>query len=153
MRLGLEKRKRGVCEVSMNFYLHKLTTLPPPNNPFNPSGLATSFFNDKNRNMVRDLVELLQEAKQELPKWLEAIASETRWGGGGGGGRGRSGGGKRFGGGFGSRDYRQVDRNKTSHSGGSSRPGFSNFGGGEWVSVGGPPLSPPPFPPSFHYLY
>ncbi|XP_050731806.1 ATP-dependent RNA helicase DDX3X-like isoform X5 [Eriocheir sinensis] len=93
-------------------------------------GLATSFFNDKNRNMVRDLVELLQEAKQELPKWLEVIASETRWGGGGGGGRGRSGGGgKRFGGGFGSRDYRQVDRNKTSHSGGSSRPGFSNFGG------------------------
>ncbi|KAK8379139.1 hypothetical protein O3P69_019169 [Scylla paramamosain] len=92
-------------------------------------GLATSFFNDKNRNMVRDLVELLQEAKQELPKWLEVIASETRWGGGGGGGRGRSGGGKRFGGGFGSRDYRQVDRNKSSHTGGSSRPGFSNFGG------------------------
>lgn len=92
-------------------------------------GLATSFFNDKNRNMVRDLVELLQEAKQELPKWLEVIASETRWGGGGGGGRGRSGGGKRFGGGFGSRDYRQVDRNKTSHTGGSARPGFSNFGG------------------------
>lgn len=115
-------------------------------------GLATSFFNDKNRNMVRDLVELLQEAKQELPKWLEVIASETRWGGGGGGGRGRSGGGgKRFGGGFGSRDYRQVDRNKTSHSGGSSRPGFSNFGGGEWVSVGGPPPSLPlPHPPPPH---
>lgn len=94
-------------------------------------GLATSFFNDKNRNMVRDLVELLQEAKQELPKWLEAIASETRWGGGGGGGRGRSG-GKRFGGGgFGSRDYRQVDRSKGSHSSGPARPsgGFNNFGG------------------------
>ncbi|KAK3858856.1 hypothetical protein Pcinc_034983, partial [Petrolisthes cinctipes] len=97
-------------------------------------GLATSFFNDKNRNMVRDLVELLQEAKQELPKWLEVIASETRWGGGGGRGRsGGGGGGKRFGGGgFGSRDYRQVDRNKGSHTGGgTARPGagFSNFGG------------------------
>lgn len=93
-------------------------------------GLATSFFNDKNRNMVRDLVELLQEAKQELPKWLEAIASETRWGGGGGGGRGRSG-GKRFGGGFGSRDYRQVDRSKGSHNSGPARPsgGFNSFGG------------------------
>lgn len=92
-------------------------------------GLATSFFNDKNRNMVRDLVELLQEAKQELPKWLEAIASETRWGGGGGG-RGRSG-GKRFGGGFGSRDYRQADRSKGPHTSGPARPGgtFNNFGG------------------------
>ncbi|KAK7077178.1 ATP-dependent RNA helicase ddx3x [Halocaridina rubra] len=88
-------------------------------------GLATSFFNDKNRNMVRDLVELLQEAKQELPKWLEAIASENRWGSGG---RGRSG-GKRFGGGFGSRDYRQADRNKAPHSAGPARPGgaFNNF--------------------------
>lgn len=78
--------------------------------------------------MVRDLVELLQEAKQELPKWLEAVASDTRWGGGGG--RGRSG-GKRFGSGFGSRDYRQVDRSKGSHNAGPSRPGgFNNFGGG-----------------------
>ncbi|XP_045598103.1 ATP-dependent RNA helicase DDX3X isoform X4 [Procambarus clarkii] len=94
-------------------------------------GLATSFFNDKNRNMVRDLVELLQEAKQELPKWLEAIASESRWGGGTG--RGRSSGGKRFGGGFGSRDYRQVDRNKGGPhtAGGPARPGgtFNSFGG------------------------
>ncbi|XP_050731805.1 putative ATP-dependent RNA helicase Pl10 isoform X4 [Eriocheir sinensis] len=99
-------------------------------------GLATSFFNDKNRNMVRDLVELLQEAKQELPKWLEVIASETRWGGGGGGGRGRSGGGgKRFGGGFGSRDYRQVDRNKTSHSG--APPHFNHYGGYSGFSGGG----------------
>ncbi|XP_050731804.1 putative ATP-dependent RNA helicase Pl10 isoform X3 [Eriocheir sinensis] len=103
-------------------------------------GLATSFFNDKNRNMVRDLVELLQEAKQELPKWLEVIASETRWGGGGGGGRGRSGGGgKRFGGGFGSRDYRQVDRNKTSHSGVvfAAPPHFNHYGGYSGFSGGG----------------
>lgn len=80
--------------------------------------------------MVRDLVELLQEAKQELPKWLEAISSETRWGGGGTT-RGRSG-AKRFGSGFGSRDYRQVDRSKGSHASGASRPGggFNTFGGG-----------------------
>ncbi|XP_064097392.1 ATP-dependent RNA helicase DDX3X-like isoform X2 [Macrobrachium nipponense] len=89
-------------------------------------GLATSFFNDKNRNMVRDLVELLQEAKQELPKWLEAIASESRWGTGA---RGRTG-GKRFGGGFGSRDYRQADRSKANHTTGPARPGggFNSFG-------------------------
>lgn len=79
--------------------------------------------------MVRDLVELLQEAKQELPKWLEAIASEARFGGGGG--RGRAG-AKRFGGGFGSRDYRQADRNKGPHTAGPARPGggFNSFGGG-----------------------
>ncbi|CAL4082064.1 unnamed protein product, partial [Meganyctiphanes norvegica] len=92
-------------------------------------GLATSFFNDKNRNMVRDLVELLQEAKQELPKWLEAIACEARWGGGSGGGR-RGGGGKRFHGGFGSRDYRQQDRHKNMNGPGRGPSNFNNFGGG-----------------------
>ena len=92
-------------------------------------GLATSFFNDKNRNMVRDLLELLQEAKQELPKWLEAVAAECRWGGGGGGGR-RGGQSKRFSGGFGSRDYRTQDRKGGgSHSSGNVRPGFNTFGG------------------------
>ena len=28
--------------------------------------------------MVRDLVELLQEAKQDIPKWLESFAAEHR---------------------------------------------------------------------------
>lgn len=41
-------------------------------------GLATSFFNDKNRNLTRDLVELLIETKQELPTWLENMGAETR---------------------------------------------------------------------------
>jgi len=95
-------------------------------------GVATTFFNEKNRNMARDLVELLAEAKQELPKWLEAIASETRWGGGG---SSRRGGSSRNAGGFGSRDYRQ----KSSSSGGgfsrSGGGGFNNFGGGS--SYGG----------------
>ena len=46
-------------------------------------GLATSFFNDKNRNIVRDLMELLAEAKQEVPSWLESMAYEARQSGGG----------------------------------------------------------------------
>lgn len=87
------------------------------------SGLATSFFNDKNRNMVRDLVELLQEAKQDLPKWLEAVASETRWGTTG---RRGGGAGKRFSGGFGSRDYRQQDRKGPHNPGLGGRPGAYN---------------------------
>merc|ERR1719264_2338098 len=41
-------------------------------------GLATSFFNDKNRNLVKELVELIVESNQELPSWLEALAMESR---------------------------------------------------------------------------
>ena len=41
-------------------------------------GLATSFFNDKNKNIIRDLCELLIEAKQEVPTWLESMSYESR---------------------------------------------------------------------------
>merc|ERR1719510_269453 len=41
-------------------------------------GLATSFFNEKNRNLTKDLVELIVESNQELPGWLEALAMESR---------------------------------------------------------------------------
>lgn len=41
-------------------------------------GLATSFFNDKNKNMAVDLCELINETKQELPHWLIAISKEVQ---------------------------------------------------------------------------
>ena len=44
-------------------------------------GLATSFFNESNANIARDLFDLLTEAKQEIPQWLQAMASEVRFGG------------------------------------------------------------------------
>lgn len=52
-------------------------------------GLATSFFNEKNKNIVRDLMDLLVEAHQEVPSWLESMAYEARPAGGSrrGGGR------------------------------------------------------------------
>jgi len=78
-------------------------------------GLATSFFNDKNSNIVRDLLDLLIEAKQEVPEWLERCAASYRR-------PGQNRGGRRFGGQFGSRDYRQ--------SGGGGRGGGGNRGGG-----------------------
>uniref|UniRef100_A0A915IVQ2 RNA helicase n=1 Tax=Romanomermis culicivorax TaxID=13658 RepID=A0A915IVQ2_ROMCU len=56
-------------------------------------GVATSFFNDKNRNIARDLAELLIEANQELPDWLERVAKEAS--GGRSGGFSRRGGGRR----------------------------------------------------------
>lgn len=41
-------------------------------------GLATSFFNDKNRNMACDLIELLNEANQDTAEWLVTISKEVQ---------------------------------------------------------------------------
>ncbi len=38
-------------------------------------GRATSFFTEKNRGLARDLLHLLQEAKQEVPSWLRSDRS------------------------------------------------------------------------------
>jgi len=76
------------------------------------NGLATALVNEKNKNILRDLLELLQEAGQEIPPFLHSMASFSA---GGTSGRGRKG---RFGG----RDYRRDDR--------------GGGGGGSW---GGPP--------------
>ncbi|CAJ0750138.1 5759_t:CDS:2, partial [Entrophospora sp. SA101] len=66
-------------------------------------GLSTAFFNRSNKGIVKDLIELLREANQEIPGWLETVAREvqsysgtrsTR-------GRGRGGGGQ-------NRDYRKF---------------------------------------------
>lgn len=97
-------------------------------------GLATSFFNHKNHNLIRDLVSLLIEANQELPPWLDDMYTEARYSGGGGGGSsgsrrpGNTGKGGRFsGGGFGARDYRQQPSSGSGRSNGPSRP--SGYGG------------------------
>ncbi|KAG4065799.1 hypothetical protein HA402_012477 [Bradysia odoriphaga] len=72
-------------------------------------GVATSFFNEKNRTICADLVELLSETKQEVPSFLEDFMSSDRSHGGGrrGGSRGSrfSSGGSSFGV---SRDFRQT---------------------------------------------
>lgn len=41
-------------------------------------GQATSFFNEKNRNIATDLLDILTEAHQEVPEWLEGLARETK---------------------------------------------------------------------------
>ncbi|OJD35011.1 atp-dependent rna helicase ded1 [Diplodia corticola] len=70
------------------------------------TGISTAFFNRGNRGVVRDLIELLKEANQEVPSFLESIAREGSSFGGGRGGRGGRGRGatatrdvRRFGGG------------------------------------------------------
>ncbi|XP_048054709.1 DEAD-box helicase 3 X-linked b isoform X1 [Megalobrama amblycephala] len=86
-------------------------------------GLATSFFNDKNGNITKDLLDILVEAKQEVPSWLESLAYEHQHKSSS---RGRS---KRFSGGFGARDYRQTSSNPSS-GGFGSRGGRSTGGHG-----------------------
>jgi len=94
-------------------------------------GLATSFLNEKNKNIVRDLVDLLVEAKQEVPAWIESLAIEARYST-----NHTTRGGKRSqSGGFGSRDYRQAGR------GGSQTNKFNPASGnGMPPANGGPPL-------------
>ncbi|XP_030642832.1 DEAD-box helicase 3 X-linked a isoform X2 [Chanos chanos] len=112
-------------------------------------GLATSFYNDKNSNITKDLLDILVEAKQEVPSWLESLAYEHQHKSSN---RGRS---KRFSGGFGARDYRQMAggntfgargaRNTGGHGGnrgfGGNKGGFGNFGndgyGGNYGNYGG----------------
>uniref|UniRef100_UPI00358DEC3F putative ATP-dependent RNA helicase an3 isoform X2 n=1 Tax=Myxine glutinosa TaxID=7769 RepID=UPI00358DEC3F len=88
-------------------------------------GLATSFFNMKNSNLSRDLLELLVEAKQEMPSWLEGLGfgqgrSSAGWG------RGRRSAGA---GAFGGRDYRQSNNPAGARKGPSMGGRSSGFGG------------------------
>jgi len=91
-------------------------------------GLATSFFNDKNKNIVRDLCELLNEAHQEVPTWLESMSFESRHSSGSN--RRQP---KRFGGGFGGRDYRQQHGGGGGGGGGGPRNNTGGSGGGHNV--------------------
>lgn len=98
-------------------------------------GLATSFFNDRNINITKDLLDLLVEAKQEVPSWLENMAYEQHHKGGSSRGRSK---GRFSGGGFGARDYRTSSSAGPS-SFGSSRAssGRSSGGGGSSSGHGG----------------
>ncbi|CDW56616.1 atp dependent rna helicase pl10; atp dependent rn a helicase ddx3x; atp dependent rna helicase an3 [Trichuris trichiura] len=83
-------------------------------------GLATSFFNHKNRNVARDLAELIVEANQDLPDWLERLARENP----------RV---QPFGSNFGGRDFRDQYRSgggsNSNHYGGAPGRGSYSVGG------------------------
>ncbi|KAI6612949.1 DEAD-box ATP-dependent RNA helicase [Pyricularia oryzae] len=88
------------------------------------TGIATAFFDMKdNSGVAQELLNILKEAKQDIPPFLETAARMKSYGGGrgrGGGGRGRGGGGNR--------DFRKF--------GGGGGGGF-NGGGGGGFSGGG----------------
>jgi ATP-dependent RNA helicase DDX3X len=75
------------------------------------TGRSTSFYTDKNRNILPDMVALLHDAKQEVPKWMNVSPSFS-----GGGGRGGRGGRQ------GPRDVRSMDSRGGAphHSGGGN---------------------------------
>lgn len=94
------------------------------------SGLATALINEKNRNIVRDLTELLSEAGQEVPSFLTAMSRQVTTSGG----SRRRNGGNRFGG----RDYRKENGGGTGRSGGGGgRYGGGYSGGGGYGGNGG----------------
>ncbi|CAF1166690.1 unnamed protein product [Adineta ricciae] len=88
------------------------------------AGQATSFFNEKNRNIAMELLDILTEAHQEVPEWLEGLARETK--------RDnyskRNYGGNRRPGGFGARDYRTPAQIRGGRAGGNNRAGSSTGG-------------------------
>ncbi|KAH8650910.1 P-loop containing nucleoside triphosphate hydrolase protein [Tricladium varicosporioides] len=100
------------------------------------TGISTAFFNRGNRGVVRDLIELLKEANQEVPAFLENIAREGSGFGGGRGG-GRSGGRGR--GGAANRDFR-----KFGGGGGGFGGGAGGYGGPPPAAYGGGFGSAPP---------
>ncbi|PJF18047.1 ATP-dependent RNA helicase DED1 [Paramicrosporidium saccamoebae] len=89
-------------------------------------GKATSFFNDKNVNIRKELIELLSEANQEVPDWLQKM------GGFGGGRPNFSRGGVAYGGRQPTRDHRslgghaQESRSTTREDWGSARGGWGD---------------------------
>ncbi|KII87223.1 hypothetical protein PLICRDRAFT_663857 [Plicaturopsis crispa FD-325 SS-3] len=103
------------------------------------TGISTAFFNRGNRNIVRELVELLREANQEIPQWLETVAHEASFGGsfrgrgGGRGGRARGGAARDFrasSGGYGGGGYGGGGR-------GGGGPGYGGGGGPTYGGGGG----------------
>lgn len=95
------------------------------------TGISTAFFNRGNRGIVRDLIELLKEAHQEVPSFLENIARESSGFGGGRGGRGRGGGGR---GSAATRDVRRAPGGGGGYGGGGGGFGGSSggYGGGKY---------------------
>lgn len=95
-------------------------------------GMSTAFLNRGNRNIVRDLLELLREANQEIPAWLETVAHESSFGGSSRGARGRGGGRGRA---SSSRDYRSGGGG--GGYGGSGGRGGPSYGGAQYGGGGG----------------
>ncbi|XP_048541938.1 DEAD-box ATP-dependent RNA helicase 52A-like isoform X2 [Triticum urartu] len=109
---------------SIEDYVHRIGRTGRAGN----AGSATAFFTESNHPIAKGLLELMTEAKQNVPTWLEDYAGKPFYGGSSFGGRGRRSNGD-GGSSSGGRDYR----------GGSDYSGYSGGGGGgrSYSGVGG----------------
>lgn len=99
------------------------------------TGISTAFFNRGNRGVVRDLIDLLKEANQEVPGFLESIARE---GSGFGGSRGGRPGGGRGRGASAMKDVRTYGGGqRPAYGGGGMGMGGGGYGGGYGGGSGG----------------
>lgn len=88
------------------------------------SGLATAFFSEKNSPIAKALIGLLQEAKQEVPSWLNGYAEYSPSGGGGGRGYGSQ---CCSSGSYGGHDFRNVTEPEVQNYNGYSTYGSAEF--------------------------
>merc|ERR1719221_1250862 len=100
--------------TNIDDYVHRIGRTGRAGN----TGNALSFVNEKNSGIIRELRDMLDENEQEVPPWLNQMASYSGRGGGG-----RRGGGNRN---FGGRDYRKSHNNDGGSRGGRN----SGYGGG-----------------------
>ncbi|CAM0910124.1 unnamed protein product [Alopecurus aequalis] len=118
---------------SIEDYVHRIGRTGRAGN----AGSATAFFTEQNHPIAKGLLELMTEAKQEVPEWLQDYAGRPCYGGGltyGGRGRRSSGGGSSFGG----RDYcNSGDYSGYSDGGGDSYSGGGGGGGSSYSGGGG----------------
>lgn len=103
------------------------------------TGHAISFFNQNNLNIIRNLFEILKEAKQEIPDWFAGCMQQASVFGGRGRGRGGSRGGRgmssRGGGmssGFGS-PFRRTNGSGWDNSNSSGNSSFSHDSPAYWI--------------------
>lgn len=109
---------------SIDDYVHRIGRTGRAGN----MGVAVSFVNEGGRHLFRELIQLLEESRQEIPGWFEDLVSQSRYGGGGGYGSGRYGKGSRKGGGnqMGARDIRDGTRTVYTHSRGETDGNWRN---------------------------
>jgi len=112
--------------TNIDDYVHRIGRTGRAGN----TGNALSFLNEKNSGLIRELREMLDENDQEVPAWLNQMASYSGRGGGGGRRNGRN---SHFGG----RDYRKS--NNDNNRGGGRNSGYrdSGYGGGGYGGYGG----------------
>jgi len=96
---------------SIDDYVHRIGRTGRCGN----TGTAISFVNHNNNNVIRDLRDILEESKQEVPTWFVQMCKNSR-GGKKGGKRGR----------YGGRDFRKGQ--KYNNKGGRNNHNNNNYG-------------------------